>query len=101
LLVKLATNYEEPWQFTVNRSDLEVIRGDMDSGDRFFLCLVCGLNTICILNSPQLKEILDLASAKQQWIKVKNTGSLRVWGKLTTLRATIPHNAFPNVIFEE
>lgn len=100
LMVKRATNDEAPWQFTVNASDLVTIKEDIDSGDYFYLCLVCGLYTVCLLDSKQVETLLNLSLETQQWIKVKNTGSLRVWSSLAELKGTIPHNAFPDKIFE-
>ena len=58
LLVKFTTNEESPWYFTANANDLTTIEEDIDSGDQFYLCLICGLSTICLLNSNQVQELL-------------------------------------------
>lgn len=99
LMVKITSSEDDPWQFTVNASDLATIREDINSGDKFYLCLVCGLNTICLLDSVQIQQLLNLSSKNQQWLRVKNTGSLRISSSQTELSGTIPHNAFPNKMF--
>jgi len=99
LMVKISTIEEEPWQFTANASDLATISEDINSCDRFFLCLVCGLKTICILDSNQVQELLDISSREQQWLRIKNTGSLRAYSAKAELSRTIPHSAFPKRIF--
>lgn len=99
IMIKITSIAEDPWQFTVNQSDLATIVEDLSFDDKFFLCLVCGMETICLLNHEQIKELLNLSSSDQQWLKVKNTGSLRIWSTRTELKRTIPHNAFPDKIF--
>ena len=102
LMVKISTNANDSWQFTVNENDLLTINEDIDSGDDFYLCLVCGLSTICLLDKSQIKQLVDLAAYEQQWIKVesKDGGSLRVRSKIIDLNRVIPHNAFPNNLFK-
>jgi hypothetical protein len=99
LMVKITSIEDEPWQFTANASDLATMEEDLNSGDQFFLCLVCGLNTICLLDGSQVKQLLDTSSREQQWLHVRNTGSLWVWSRRIELKNAIPHNAFPNKIF--
>lgn len=100
LLMKVATNDESPWQFTANASDLATIQEDIESGEQFYLCLVCGFNTVCILDVDQVKQLLDISSRDQQWLRVKNTGSLRAWSTKAELNRTIPHKAFPDRLFD-
>jgi hypothetical protein len=101
LMVKITTNDESPWQFTANASDLSTIEDDIRSGENFYLCLVCGLNTICLLNSDQVEKLLDISSRDQQWLRVKDTGSLWAWSAKTELNHAIPHNAFPDRLFND
>ena len=61
LMIKITSNERGPWQFTANTSDILTIKEDIQSGDQFFMCLVCGLNTICLLDSEQVQELLDLS----------------------------------------
>jgi hypothetical protein len=99
LMVKITSAADEPWKFTVNESDLAIIEEDINSGDQFFLCLVCGLDTICLLDCNQVQELLDISLRQQQWLRIKNTGSLRACSARTELSHTIPHNAFPDKMF--
>lgn len=99
IMVKITSISDDPWQFTANASDLEIMHEDINSGDRFFLCLVCGLDTVCLLDCDQVQELLDISSRDQQWMRVKNTGSLRAWSARTELARVIPHNAFPDKMF--
>lgn len=72
---------------------------DLNSKDQFFLRLVCGLSTIYLLNRNRVQELIDISFQKQQWLRVRNTGSLRVESAQTELPRTIPHSAFPDEIF--
>lgn len=99
LMVKITSIADEPWQYTVNASDLATIGEDINSGDQFFLCLVCGLKTICLLDSNQVQQLLDISSRDQQWLRIKTTGSLRAWSARIELQHAIPHNAFPDRMF--
>lgn len=56
LMVKMTSIENEPWQFTANASDLATMDEDINSRDQFFLCLVCGLNTICLLVVTKFKS---------------------------------------------
>lgn len=99
LMVKITSIVDAPWQFTANASDLETMEEDIKSGDKFFLCLVCGLETICLLDCNRVQELLDITSREQQWIRVKNTGSLRPYSARGELVRTISHKSFPDKIF--
>jgi hypothetical protein len=89
------------WGCTINENDLEIIKKDLESRDKLFLCLVCGLTTICIINEEQINELFDLKSSNQQWLSVKNkkNGSLWVSSRITALSHSISHNAFPDCLF--
>lgn len=100
LMIKITSGEESPWQFTVNKSDIDVMKEDISSVDSFFLCLVCGLETICILTENQITELLNLTSEEQQWIKVRKTGSLRASSRLGELKQAIAQKAYPDILFD-
>lgn len=89
--------------FNFKADDLRAIQDDVNGGWKTYLCLVCGLKTVCILNEEQIKQVINLSSPGPQWLKIAFPvgGSLRVWGQQGKLNKTIPHNAFPDVLFEE
>ena len=72
------------------------MEADIYSGDKFYLCLVCGLNAICLLDSSQVQNLFDISSREQQWLRVKSTMSMWAWSKKLERDLAIPHNAFPN-----
>ena len=103
LLVKYSSPSNSPWQFTFNESDLEAIRNDiMDESVKFFACLVCGTETVCLLTFEHLEAVIDLDSEDAQWVHVEILAprkSMRVKGGTGKLKKTVAHNAFPNGLF--
>lgn len=101
LMVKIATSDNDTWQFTANSNDLTIIREGINADDKFFMCLVCGLNTVCLLDSDQVQQLIDVTSDDQQWLKVtaKDGGSLWAKSRIAELSRAIPHNAFPEKLF--
>lgn len=108
LFIKSAKKTTEDcvWQFTFNRDELNLIQKNFpsnNSANKLFVCLVCVPNTICVLNEDQLNHIISFSPSKiTQWIKVEGpeNKSMRVKGSNGPLDKTIPHNAFPNILFE-
>lgn len=90
------------WQFTFNQDDLQAIRSENIPNRHIFICLVCGRYTICCLSKEQLVKIIDITSQGSQWLKVEcpSGGSMRVRGYLDKLDKTIPHNSFPDLMFD-
>ena len=103
LLVKYSSPSSSPWQFTFNESDLKSIREDIAvDGIRFFACLVCGTETVCLLTEQQLSIVIGLDAEDAQWVRVEDPSpgkSMRVKGSTGKLEKTIPHNAFPKGLF--
>lgn len=103
LLVKHSTSEDSPWSYTFQPDDLRVIASDLHMGAKTFVCLICGLKTICVLNSEQIMAVIDLRSSGTQWVRVELRaagGSLWVQGQKGECRRSIPHIAFPSVLFE-
>ncbi|ASS73622.1 hypothetical protein CIG75_00600 [Tumebacillus algifaecis] len=103
IFVKYRSNEESPWQFNFTATELEGIREDLVAGARVFLCLVCGETTICALDSEEITTLLDINSTVQQRISVEVRqvrGSMWLSGSLGNLDRSIPHNAFPNKLFQ-
>jgi hypothetical protein len=93
ILIKYSTADSE-WKFTISKDDIERIDFDM------FFVLVCGLDTICLLNSDDIIEIVDKESEASQWISISYPlgGQMRVKGSLGELSHVVAHNAFPKDI---
>ena len=75
--------------------------GHLTRMNDFFLCLVCGKDTICCLSESETDQIIDINGTRQQMITVyfpKNK-SMEVKGNKGKLAQKIPHSAFPNKIF--
>lgn len=103
IFVKYATGKEGPWSFTFQVDDLKAIKKDFKSDGRTFICLVCGKTTVCLLNKAQIKEAIDLSSEGTQWIRASSPEgkSIRVTGQQGEVTKKIPHNAFPDDLFED
>lgn len=86
-----------PWRFTFQHEDVKMLEQDTK-----FLCLICGEDTICLLDKSEVQIILDLTANGSQWIKVKCQKSerMRVHGSAGKLSYTVSHNAFPKNIFQ-
>lgn len=95
ILIKYSTGDEE-WQFTFRKDDF-----DEFWRYEFFIVLVCGGNTVCLLSSEDIEEILDTDSDSSQWISVyyPDGGQMRVRGSRGDLSHTVAHNAFPKDLF--
>lgn len=93
------TQLDAPWTFKLNENDLSTIEDDIKFGDRFFLCLICKDETICLINANQLQYLIDISSRKPQTIQITNEWSLKVTSGRIKSPITIYHNAFPNKVF--
>ena len=102
LIVKYRTCERGPWVFNFTAPETVLLRTDIERGGHTFVCLVCGNETVCILDEDQASSVLDLGSVEQQWIKVScpEGCSMRVSGSSGDLSSTIPHKAFPRRVFE-
>jgi hypothetical protein len=82
-------------------SETVLLKEDLDTNSKVFLCLVCGTNTVALLKDDEIRTVLDLSASAQQWVRVDVPpgGSMRVRGSAGSLTRTIPHNAFPNKVF--
>lgn len=101
VLVKYRTG-GQPWQFTFKPDHLDWLDKDAEAGRRGFVVLVCDDETICGLSLEQTSGVIDFTSNTQQTIRVEHpdNGSMRVTGSTGKLSRTVPHNAFPDLIFD-
>lgn len=99
VLIKYANADGGTWRFTVRADDLSPLRDDGDH--QIWFVLVCGEETICLLNAFELETIVDVQSPGSQWISVtsRNGRSMKVAGSLGPLKHRIRHNAFPHDLF--
>lgn len=101
VFAKYTTKKRSPWQFTFQPKDVTAISGAVESGDRLFVCLVCGHVTICALTQNEIRQVIDLKSPTQQTVRVEvpKGGSCHVHGTSGALVRTVPHNSFPDKVF--
>lgn len=102
LFIRYSANDNSPWSFTLTSEQLQGISNIAESQASLFIGLVCGETTICLLSQDQLSQLIDIASADSQWIKVDSppNSSCRVSGSTGRLKNVIAHNAFPKSLFE-
>lgn len=102
LFVKYSTAETGPWTFTFQPDHLEPIRSILESEAQVFVCLVCGEETVCALSSDELKSVIDVSATDAQWVRVEFPagGSCRVKGSSGEMKRKVPHNSFPNKLFE-
>lgn len=103
LFVKYLTKETTPWNFKFHYSELQSIQQDLESTPRVFLCLVCGTETICTLGVQEFSNLIDVTLSDNQSISVEvpDGGSMHVKGSAGKLSKTLPHNSFPNKLFDE
>lgn len=101
VFVKYRTKRKSPWQFTIQPDEIKALRAAVGSGNYVYLCLVCGQTTVCALRKGEIGTLLDLTKARPQWIRVEVPpgGSCHISGSKSSLRRTVPHNAFPEKVF--
>lgn len=101
MLLKYSAAGSSPWQFTFNGDDLKTVRDDITAKHKSFICLVCGVETVCLLNENDASNVIDVNATTNQWITVElpPKASMRVKGSSGSLRHAIAHNLFPNSLF--
>lgn len=102
VFVKYRKPESTPWGFTVQPEELRAIAREIVAGHIVYLALVCGPVTICALASDEIRSVLDLSAMESQWVRVSvpKGGSCHVTGSAGGLKRTVPHNSFPNKLFE-
>ena len=99
-MVKLTAKGSGPWQFTFQPDDLITLRSDIASGFKTLVVLVCGKQTICLLNKRDFRAVIDISSASAQWIRVEVPRTrMIVRGSKGPLKHTIAHSNFPDKVF--
>jgi hypothetical protein len=100
ILIKYSKADEGEWRFTFRKDDFNE-NSHLFWG--FFIILVCGESTICLLSSNDIGELVDTSTEALQWISVNypDGGQMRVKGSLGDLSHTVAHNAFPKELFDE
>lgn len=101
LLVKKASTGPEEWRFTFTEDNIDALNEDLGNGVEVFVCLVCGGETVCVLSESEIEKVIDLDRRSPQSVVVKTPArrSMRVRGTDGELNRTVPHNAFPEIIF--
>jgi hypothetical protein len=71
ILAKYTKRRASPWQFTFSADDMLAVEKDLKAkGSRTFVCLVCGDETVCLLDEKEISEVLDVSRFAGQWIRV-------------------------------
>lgn len=103
VFLKYRTSNKSPWTFIFQVDELKAIAAEAKSDRKVFVALVCGVSTVCALDIDQVYELIDIfVESGQQFIRVEvpHAGSCHVSGSIGSLKRTVPHNSFPNKVFE-
>jgi hypothetical protein len=97
-LIKYSTSDQSDWMFTFRKDDFK----DLCDWD-YYLVLVCSNETICLLCSDDISQLVDIDSDAAQWINVIHStgGQHNVRGSCGSLDKMIPQNAFPKNMLGE
>jgi hypothetical protein len=101
LLAKYSSAPSSAWSFTFRPEDVRTLATDHASVGLFgsYVCLVCGLDAICVLRSDEVFDLLSAAKiSKTQTIQVQKSAGccLRVSSSETQSEHVIPANRFPS-----
>ncbi|MGE5403316.1 MAG: hypothetical protein ACM3PP_00050 [Candidatus Saccharibacteria bacterium] len=101
ILIKYRTPNMAPWSFRLSEADRYMLM-TLDEETRFFLVLVCGGVTICVLDKEEINELVDVSLEEDCSISVNLTYRTSMWVRGThgELRHSIRHSDFPKKIFE-
>ncbi len=101
LLIRYTQSERGPWYFTFRPRDVRLMKEELGKARAFFLGLVCGNTATCLLTADQLVQVLDLALAESQSIRVhtRHGASLTVSGSGGALNGKVTHHAFPAGLF--
>ena len=91
------------WNFNLDRDELDLILQDEANGHDVYLSLACGSVTICCLSVPLMRKIINFDSEKTQSVRVTfpEGGGMRVSCGGRRLKEVIPHNSFPEMLFNQ
>ena len=104
LLIKYSSSNQSPWRFTFRSEDVATLIEDRNRTNLFggsYICLVCGLRTICSLGTDEWSMVLDLHKTKeQQTITVRRRPGTQftVTGTADDLDHKVPATKFPSPI---
>ena len=104
LLIKYSSSDQSPWRFTFRSEDVATLIDDRNRTDLFggiYICLVCGLRTICSLETDEWSRVLDLQKTqKQQTITVRRKpgAQFTVTGTAGDLDHKVPATKFPSPV---
>ena len=104
LLVRYSSSEQSPWRFTFRPEDIGTLIEDRNKADLFggsHVCLVCGLSTICPLDSDEWSVVLDLDAVDgQQTITVRRKPGtqFKVRGSGGKLAHKVPATQFPSPV---
>jgi len=104
LLIKYSSSDQSPWRFTFRSEDVATLIEDRNRTDLFggsYICLVCGLRTICSLGADEWSTVLDLQNGKeQQTIMVRRRPGTQftVTGTAGDLDHKVPATNFPSPV---
>jgi len=101
MLIKYRKQNGDDFRFSLEVDDIEILQNDFKSGQKCFLCLVCGEKTICLLNDSELKQLINFEKNLTQWLLVEQPHgkSIRVRSKNEELDRKVSHNSFPDKLF--
>ncbi len=102
MFVKYRTNEGTDFQFSFSAAELAGLASDLALPNaHVFTALVCGGETVCLLDSEQIETVIDPTNNQSQWIRVwwPEGGGMRVVGSVGELSTVLPHNSFPSRLF--
>lgn len=103
LWFKYASSKDGPWSFTFSASDLVQVKKELGGKGKTFFVFACGHVSVCCLSEEELKKVVDLSSAKAQWVRIEapENKQMRVTGSSCADNPLkVAHNSFPGCIFK-
>lgn len=85
------------FHFNLSVGDIKAIKKDEAAGQRVFLVLVCGEETICPVSSDDLLIVASSSPSggQQVWVTAEAGKFMRFGKGKYQIAKTIPHNSYP------
>jgi hypothetical protein len=71
LYLKHSVKRISPWRFTFHKEHVEEIAELLEDFEIVNLVLICGRNSIAVIDSDEIKELLPIAKPEASWVSVQ------------------------------
>jgi hypothetical protein len=91
LYVKHSVKRISPWRFTFHKEHVEELRKLLSDFDLVFLVLICGRDSIAVIDAEEIGSLLPISKPESSWVSVQTAHNtmLTVEGSVGNLKQKI------------